>query len=379
MRRATRPPHPVFDNRPWTATWFERVMRRSPTADEELRYKNMFDSTNLDIELGRPRPRVAYLVSGHFRKFANLKQRWIAFRNLHPQFDVYVHTWDDLGTRASNAWIDTSTSGQLQADEIRSVLRPAAMQVQSLKEMMPEFIKLRGLVGEDGQPIDLYYTWFLELEGMSFENGTDFPSCIMSQLYSIQASWKLMRDSGKNYDVVVRMRADCPPVAPAACLWLPFCEARLTDETLFFNGSDSHVHCKGGRGCLKCDEEVLRHSDSKRFKDKTKQHGRHENDVCDIFYYGNQTAMARICNLYDRVPELVKDFHVFNKTALQQNPDILKHVKYLPKLNIYTVTSGFIYENFIKCFYPERLIREHLHDMWLLSDPCKAVPWVTAK
>jgi hypothetical protein len=330
----------------------------------------MFDSVNLDLDATRARPRVAYLVSGHFRNFDAIEDAWTRFRERYPHFDVYVHAWDDLGTRSTNAWIDLSTSGRLRVDEIERVVRPTAMVVQPMSGMMPEFSKLRAL------QIDLYYVWFQNLENMTLDAGTDFPSCIMSQLYSIYAAWKLMSESGKTYDVVVRMRADCKPAVPAACLWMPFCEARLFDNVLFFNGSDKHVHPKGGRGCLACDAEAARRDrPGDAFSNMAKQHAHHENDVCDIFYYGNPAAMARISQLYFRVPELVEDFHAANAIELEKNKNLSDHVKHLAALNIYGVKNATVYADHIKCFYPERLIREALPDMWLLSDPSKVEPW----
>ena len=377
-RRLHTQPHPVLDTRSWTKTWFQRVMGRSSlSSEEEQRYTNMFDSINLDLESSRPRPRVAYLVSGHFRNFENLKHLWIEFRKSHPNFDVYVHTWDDLGSRSQTSWIDTSTRGQLQIEEIKDAIRPSAILVQPMDAF--DFSALRKLRDDEGNAIDLYYTWFEELERMTLDGRTtDFPSCILSQLYSVQAAWKLMHKSGKDYDVVVRMRADCMPAVPTACVWMPFCEARLFDNVLFFNGSNKHVHCKGGRGCLTCDSEANGYRPDQipniRFRDKVKLHSTHDNDVCDIFYYGNQAAMSRICNLYDRVPDLVKEFHEYNKTALR-DPKVSQHVVYLPNINLYAVKNSHTYEDHVKCFYPERLIREHLKDMWLLSDPCKVEPW----
>lgn len=311
-------------------------------------------------------PRVALMVCGHFRNFKGLHSAWDEFKKCNPHVDVFVHTWTDPGIRTASSWIKFEGTPLAPLDVIRNTLHPVAIKIEALESLLPSMSLHDG--NGSGEGLKLYYTYNKKFEKMN--NNTDFTCYIMSQLYSISEAFALVEqhasEIGKKYDVVVRMRADCKPVLPDACRFINYAK-RLNDNELFVNGSNTHKHYGGGGGCKACNQEYANGS-------SVRHHVHHTNDICDIFYYGTQNAMAVACHMYYDARALVKQFHFDNEMAIQ-DPAVVSYIAYAPRVNLYTIQHGKIYENYVKCFYPERLLREYLRDFWILSDPSGVNPF----
>lgn len=308
------------------------------------------DQTTVNTRKSAKRPKVALMLSGHLRNFGKRKTFWKNFVTEFPDVDIFVHTWSDGGVRGTKEWIDVGKN--IQNHEIaKSILKPVDMVVENHEELFQSFS-----FRESG--VDLYYTHFSKILTTD-----DFTRCIGSQLYSIKRCFELTQKSQTMYDVYVRLRGDA--VVNNFGRLVNNSLQYITEDTVVMNGSNSHVHPGGGRGCKKCDTE---------YASGIRNHVFHSNDVCDIFYFGRLKAMSKLCNMYDSVKELVRSFQKENYKS-SRNPAVKKFLHRVR--GITTVTSPHVYENVIKCFYPERLIREFMKEFWLVSDTLGLVPEVS--
>ena len=295
------------------------------------------------------RPAVALMLSGHLRNFSRRESFWTKFVAEFPDVDIFVHTWSDGGDRGKKEWIDVGKNKNTH-DRAKSVLNPVEMVVENHETLFDSFsFRQTG--------VDLYYTHFDEIQTTE-----DFTKCIGSQLYSVKRCFELTQKSGKTYDVYVRLRGDS--IVQHFGSLMTKCLRHVRKDTVVVNGSDTHVHPGGGRGCRKCDLE---------YGSGIRKHDAHSNDVCDIFYFGRFEAMSKLCRMYDSINALVRGFQASNR----KNAEKATVKKYLRKFgHVTTVSSSHVYENVIKCFYPERLIREFMKEFWLVSDTLGLVPKV---
>lgn len=302
-----------------------------------------------------PPPNIALMLSGHLRNFHKRESFWKQFVADFPQVDIFVHTWSDEGLRGKKSWINLDNKSNNQSNNqsarARSVLRPVEMVVEDHEMIFPTLSFI--------QPgVDLYYTF-----NTLIQNDEDFTRYIGSQLYSIKKCFQLTQNSNKQYDIFIRLRGDSVIENFGNLVGnLDQTLDQLSEETLVMNGSDNHVHPGGGRGCKDCDVQC---------NTGIRKHDDHSNDVCDIMYFGKFKVMSKVCHMADHVKSLVKSFQQHNE-KVSNKPEVKKHLKKFPRTT--TVTSPKIYENTIKCFYPERLIREFMKDFWLISDSSGLVP-----
>lgn len=291
-------------------------------------------------------PKIALMLSGHMRNFSKRKEYWKELKKLYTFVDIFVHTWSENGERGRKEWVNVgSTVGG--HEDVKDTLNPVGMLVEDHKKLFDSFS-----FKEDN--VDLYYTNFPHVK-----TSQDFTKYIGSQLYSVKKCFDLTQASGKNYDLYMRLRGDAVIENFGTLLRnnLDF----LTEDTIVINGSSSHAHPGGGRGCRNCDIEY----------GGVRKHKVHCNDVCDIFYFGRKHSMSKLCNMYSSAKELVTTFREHNANAVK-NPRVKKHLK---KFGYVTVVScPMVYENDIKAFYPERLIREFMKEFWLISDVLGLVP-----
>jgi len=81
--------------------------------------------------------------------------------------------------------------------------------------------------------------------------------------------------------------------------------------------------------------------------------------------------MKRACELFTHAKDLVRSFK-FSNARVVTEPSVKASLVHYD--NVIGVIGGQIYETKIKCFYPERLLREHMLDFWLISDPLHMTP-----
>lgn len=289
---------------------------------------------------------IALMMSGHLRNFEKRSEFWKEFKLNFPEIDIFVHTWSENGQRGGKEWINVG-SNKSNHDEAKEILKPTKMMIEDHEELLDGF-------SFKEQGVDLYYTKF-----PAIATTKDFTKYIGSQLYSIKKCFELTQSQGKKYDLYLRIRGDS--ILENVENLFKYDLGMINSNTVVINGSRVHIHPGGGRGCGKCDSEY----GGKR------RHKIHTNDVCDIFYYGRLEAMSRICLMYDSVQDIVRGFQQQNK-KMSKKPCVSKHLKRFGYIS--TVDSPHVYENEIKCFYPERLIREYMKNYWLISDPFGLVP-----
>jgi len=287
----------------------------------------------------KPVKKVALLLSGHVRNFEPRKKFWIDFnKKFSDRVDIYIHTWNESGLRSKNEWIDVGSTPP-DFDEIRKILKPKQMLVENHADKMDSFSFIQ-------TGLDLYYTNVLYLN-----RAADFTKNIGSQLYSVMKSWELAQNSNIEYDMMIRLRGDC--ILENFNNIFTRDTSFLKDDVLIMNGN-SHRHAMGGGGCSKCTLEY-----------PIRKHKDHVCDVCDIMYLGNPKVMKKVCNMFTSSRELVKSFQKYNKLALKDKKVLNSLVKYP---YAYGIKCPIVFETKVKCFYPERLIREYMKDYWLITD-----------
>ena len=299
--------------------------------------------------------KIALMLSGHFRVFGPRRQFWTDFKKrFGNSVDIFVHTWNESGLRAEKEWINVGNAPP-DFEDISKILKPVRMSIEEHAPQLESF--------SFQQPgLKLYYANFPQLA-----KSRDFSRNIGSQLYSIMKCWELVRDSGKRYDILVRLRADC--ILENFEGLVNRNTAFITDKVLVVNGSDSHVHPAGGGGCAQCDNEF-------KGGEGTRAHASHGRDICDLMYVGKPAVMSKVCNMFKHRKELVKSFKVHNEKVCRE-PGVQKYLVKYP--DVIGVSSSKVYETKVKAYYPERLIREYMKDFWILSDPLGMVPKILYK
>ena len=300
-----------------------------------------------------PAPVVAIMLSGHFRNFSKRKSFWQKFvaENQSRQVDIFVHTWAEPGERAESSWIDVG-NGKIDVEDIQNTIKPVAMQVEDHAEKVDKF-------SMQHEGLDLFY---VEFPGLA--KADDFSKHIMSQLYSVHRAFQLVEahqtTRGIKYDLLVRLRADS--IVENFSRVFSSNVGFAQDNVLVANGSSAHQHPGGGKGCGSCDKESAA---------GVRAHAEHTNDVCDVFYWGQFGVMKRACELFLHAGDIVKSFKFSNARAVTE-PCVKKCLVY--HKNVIGVREGAVYEKKIKCFYPERLLREHMVKQWVISDPLCMTP-----
>jgi len=299
--------------------------------------------------------KVALMLSGHFRNFSKRRSFWADFvaQNSKRHVDIFFHTWSETGERTSQNWIDVG-HGKIDVDDITHTIKPVSFEVEHHTDKLNNFsLRQEGL--------DLFY---VEFPGLAHSD--DFSKHIMSQLYSVYRAFRLVESHQKTnnmeYDILVRLRADSV-VENFSRLFTNSLHF-ATGDVLVANGTPAHKHPGGGRGCLTCDEETQRGA-------RRRVHPEHTNDICDIFYWGRFGVMKRACELYKHAPQLVRSFKFSNAKAVAElagGDCFVRHP------SVIGVKGGMTYEKKIKCFYPERLLREHMVSQFVISDPLRIAP-----
>lgn len=317
--------------------------------------KNIMYSTSISQEIcdfDNGIKKVAIMLSGHMRNFSRRIKFWKEFVSRYSnRVDFYIHTWNESGTRDTTEWIALGKCPPM-FEEIKTVFRPNAILVENHEELFETFSFSK-------QGLPLYYVNFKQLEKSS-----DFTRNIGSQLYSIMKCHQLVLESGNKYDIIMRLRSDAIIENFGNIFTRPMQFIKNRRDVLVINGSKNHSHPGGGRGCSKCDQEY--------FYNGKRIHESHENDLCDIFYYGTPDVMAKICNLFNDVSNVVESFRKYNNKAIR-NKDVSKYLK-IHSSGVIGITNSHVYENKLKGFYPERLIREYMKNFWTISDPLGLEP-----
>jgi len=295
---------------------------------------------------------VAIMVCGHFRNFHISEGYWKHFL-ANNKCDVFISTWEDHGNRSQTEWID-SQENKIDFKRITDIIQPKSYLIENVHEKNKTFT-----LRKNNNSL-----WFLIAKN-SVES-YDFSTYIVSQLYKIKTCFDLVesyaKENNKKYDLVFKIRADTFP-DDFNLERYNIIKGHLDNNVLFCYNGANHRHYGGGGGCLTCQEEYLQ---------QKRVHHDHTNDICDYFNYGNYNVMKKLSEIYDHKDEIYERMENHNLAIWHPND---KNVIFQPETNKYFVTWGFHIAKKYKCIYPEKFIREHLRNNWILNDHfCSFIP-----
>lgn len=286
--------------------------------------------------------RLAVVLSGYLRSWQYQSHRpLIEAQNV----DIFIHCWSEYGFKnkmrlIDNIWLSNMDS-DIDADKLKDIYKPVKIIVEDNRKILDSFSLLGSI-----SPICLY-------SGQAKDDATKY---VNSQLYSLNAAYKLVCEheieNGFQYDGILRLMFDYQ----IECIDMQSMFKDLDLAELYFPHANcnSHKHTGGGGGCLLCD--------------KNKEHDKHGNDLCDLWFYGRRDLIGPACEMY------LKAFEVLSKNH-GSNIEMLKCSNYSVNKDscVYINNTRDIEEKFI-CFYPERILREVL-----CGTCCKSSKRITGK
>ena len=308
------------------------------------KYNEVFTQYNKD---NKDNKRIAVVMCGYVR---NYEKVCASHKKLLSQanVDLFIHTWDDIGLKnnirfknnpESKKWLNDK-SPSLDIDKLKSIYNPVKIKVENNKQILQDLSLLNKI-----SPIFAYI-------GQARDDCSKY---INSQLYSIYEGYKLVEEyENENefkYSCIIKLRFDflinhcsfsgiMSDIENYDAVWFP--HAHL----------NRHSHAGGGGGCRLCDN----HNSGKIITNNVsqiKKHTKHTNDICDIWFYGNRNNVRHAFELFLHGQSIMEKNHESNLQTYKTVNNIVDG-EY-----IYIVNTADI-ENKIVCFYPERLLREHL-------------------
>lgn len=281
--------------------------------------------------------KIGIILTGHVRKMSILQgiRNWLAGYD----YDVFVHTWDNIGLKGRETNIEDSVNRLL------------------IQEMLAEVPNLKNSVIENNKQ----FINSLENKTGYFNYSSPEPF-IKSQLYSINKGFMLLEEyslkNNTNYDVVFRFRFDSD-------LFLfnlpkPVIEDLKNNTILFVPNTDNaHSHPDHGTSCWACDKMYYDHG----FKHV--HVFEHTNVICDLYAYGSQASMKKYCNLYTEYDNILDAYKELNLKMYEKVPTTAKKVK----KDYHLLGSRGHVESlyYYYCSYPERLLQLYLRDYMLVE------------
>jgi hypothetical protein len=290
-------------------------------------------------EYTETKKRIAVVFCGYVRSYNAVYSSHMKLLK-QPNVDVFIHTWNNIGFKnkdLSKKWLNDQ-SPKLDVENIVSIYKPVKIKVENDKNILDSL----SLIGKIN-PIFAY-------------NGQAKDDCskyINSQLYSIYEGYKLVeeyeKEQGFNYDVIIKLRFDFNisylsingifSDTEGSAIWFPHCHL------------NHHGHAGGGGGCKKCDTE----------ESVTKpNHPKHTNDFCDIWFYGRRDVVQKAFELFLHGQKIMEKNHTNNLNTYKKLTHSIDN-EYIYTHNLNDIETKMV------CFYPERLLREHLEEY-----PCRS-------
>lgn len=272
--------------------------------------------------------RLAVILSGYLRHSQHHSHLpLIQDKNV----DIFIHTWNEYGFKnemrlIDNVWL-SGCDCMIDVDSLQDLYKPVKISVEDNRKILDEFSLLRSI-----SPVFLY-------AGQAKDDATKY---VNSQLYSLNAAYQMVCDheteNGFKYDGILRLMFDYQ----IEFIDLTGVLKDLDSADVHFPhaGCNCHKHAGGGGGCMLCD--------------KNKEHDKHGNDLCDLWFYGRRDLVGPACEMYFKAFQVLSDNHAAN-------------MEFLSGSNYSVSKDGFVYisstkdieEKFV-CFYPERILREVL-------------------
>lgn len=305
------------------------------TCDERKKIlNNLYNQNNVNYKFN---DKIAILLTGHIRKNSILNGIKLLCNNYN--YDIFVHTWDNIGLKGS----ETNINDYLNKEYVIS-------QVQSLPNLVKyEIENNRSYI--ESLPNNTKY--------FNYSSPEPF---IKSQLYSINKAYKLFdeyrKENNINYRAVFKFRFD------NEMFLFNLNEEILSDinkhDIIFVSNNDSlHMHPDYGTSCWACDNMYYKH------KLKDVHFFEHTNVICDLFAYGSVESMRKYCYTYDEYDKINEQFYEQNKNSLLKHNKNIKLENDVHKLlgNKGHIDSLYYYV----CSYPERILQIVLKNYMLLE------------
>ena len=183
-----------------------------PLADRDPEITNRFNTqvpvrtSQITDPLNRPL-RIAVCVSGQLRGYKNAFPSWEALGLDEHETDYYVHTWKEIGRKypiASHA--SRCFTGQFLKAYQDTLLRHRTDELESLFPSLYNCFLKEGIVTK----ADLDAVYSPKQVVIEDDQSGDFKSFSnpKKMYYKIQRCWELVEQSGREYDLIVRIRPD---------------------------------------------------------------------------------------------------------------------------------------------------------------------------
>jgi hypothetical protein len=323
---------------------FSRYLKRLPTNREILIHRRK-SYRDFEIEISRcheyielqkkpkvlKKGKIAILISGHIRN-NNINNSF--YRLDEYDYDVFIHTWDNLGFKGSETNLEDPINPEMIKQKINEIPNVKSFKIENNKNY------INSLPSVD-------FTYF------NFSSPEVF---IKSQLYSIKKSYDIFEEyqiaNDITYDLVIRTRFENE-----------FSEFLVDNDLLedvkhdiIFVPNDGcgHEHPdSNSTTCLACEKMYIQHNLKKVHSFD------HTHIICDVFAYGSQKSMKQYCSLYDSYDELNRSFEKQNREILESTNIIHKfennvcHLDWTPEGHIDSLY-------YVNCSYPERLLQYQL-------------------
>jgi hypothetical protein len=276
--------------------------------------------------------RIAVIFCGHTRKLEKVinTHKQIIF---HPNYEIFIHTWDNTGTKSRNLWYKHWLLPDIDQENITEEF------VKNSYKSIDIIMENNSLLLNSMSFVDKINPLFL-FESQARDDASKY---INSQLYSIYKAYTLVKkheeETGKLFDGLIKLRFDMV----ISSLNLKNIILDIPNTAVYFAAASccNHGHFKGGGGCLSCDNEG-----------HFKLHDKHTNDICDILFYTNRILMEYTCNIYNNALDILRK-------NLRRNMELLSTLPHERDKNFIYIKGNNI-EGEVVCFYPERMLREHL-------------------
>ena len=282
--------------------------------------------------------KIGVCISGHAR---NLNKTYLNFlKNLFSELNVnvFIHTWDTTGEQKSRS--DSIGIGynenKLSNDLLNNIkkINPKKIIIENFLLKINKF-KIPDSVFMYGAPVN----------NQGIVNSTARPENIISQLYSINRSLLLLEEYETQnkmiHDLIIKLRFDFS------------LDSKLSEENIIKAINDERIiytldkrkSSSSFENCIKCKKEF--------------HEGIHDSIISDLLLFGSAKSMKKYMRLYDDYYEIynriIKDVNLENIRFTFEN----RNIKFIGDLDVATYK--------VPCFFPERLLMDHLSELRVLE------------
>jgi hypothetical protein len=281
--------------------------------------------------------KIAFLLSGHIRKNSIL-QGILKFCKDY-KYDVFIHTWDNIGLKGSETNLDDKLNKELVIKNINDIPNVVKYEIENNKSFINNLTTSN-----------------------KYFNYSSPEVFIKSQLYSINKSYKLMEEhiaeTNVDYKAVFKFRFDCDMFQFS--IDDDIIHDINNNRIIFFPNSDNqHTHPDFATSCWACNNMYY------KYNLKNPHIFEHTNIVCDLFSYGSVSSMKDYCSLYNVYDEMNESFYEGNMKSMIENGKNVKFVDGIHKLNGYKGHIDSVY--YYNCSYPERMLQKLLNNYMLIE------------